>query len=288
MKKLQCSFLVMLMANVALAAPEGDKNEPVQNADVEVQQDSVFFSSNLPQVERTINLSTARTTRPGALLMIIDHRTNKPMLDSGLQDYFGLDSGGLKIGLGLRYGIIDGLDAGFYRLNGTAETFDTYQVDARWQFLNQDSVWINMAVRLGASWFVQPGQDAAGMFGQLLIDRVIFDRLCLSAGLLFHSESSNDVKAITDDSWSTAVSVGAEVRILSWMALDLETSINIAGYGSKYPVFSLGLKILTYRHTFSLVFSNNQYIDEDGMVTNTWREFGDMIVGFQITREFNL
>ncbi len=297
MKNLPYMFLAMLMGwNAFAQTPDenkSDENKPNENeseeiANMEVLEPDWFLGQNLPKVERTVNISTAKTTRPGSILMIIDHRTGKPFLDAGFQDYLGLDSGGLKIGLGLRYGIMDGVDAGFYRLNGTVEAFDTYEFDARWQFMNQENVWFNAALRAGVSWFVQPGQDAVGAFGQLLLDRVFFDRLLLCAGLLIHSESSNDMKAITDDSWSMAAVISTEVRITSWFAIDLETSMNLAGYTSKYPVFALGFKLLTYRHTFSLVLSNNQYMNADGIVSNTWRGFGDMVLGFQITREFNL
>jgi hypothetical protein len=48
------------------------------------------------------------------------------------------------------------------------------------------------------------------------------------------------------------------------------------------------LKIITNRHTFALIFSNSQYITADGLVANTNRGIHDVILGFTITREFNL
>jgi uncharacterized beta barrel domain-containing protein DUF5777 len=280
-----CLLAIALASSSAIAQDE----EIEEVADVEEVTSSGFYTQNHPQVDRAVNLGIARTTRALSFLFIIDHRTNQSIDDSNCADYLGFDAGGLKIGLGLRFGILDDLDVGFLRLNGSAEIFDTYEFDAKYRLLRQEDHFVNVAARAGLSWFVQPDiDDFAGFFGHVLVDRVLFDRLLLGAGLLFHSESSNDVKSLDDSAWSLAVQLAAEVRILSWLAVDLETAINVAGYGSDWPVFALGIKFLTHRHTFSLVFSNNQYISADGMVANTWRGFEDIIVGFQITREFNL
>ena len=62
----------------------------------------------------------------------------------------------------------------------------------------------------------------------------------------------------------------------------------MAGHHAKYPVLSSALKIITNRHTFALIFSNSQYITADGLVDNTSRGIHSLILGFTITREFNL
>jgi hypothetical protein len=283
-------WAIYLLTTLWLVAPASAQEEEIEEiSNVEEVVPEGFDGANRARVERAVNLGAARTTRARSLLFTVDHRTNQPLGDSDFNDYLGLDAGGLKVGLGLRYGITDCLEAGFFRLNGTAEIFDVYEFDAKWRALSQERFFVNLAVRGGVTWFVQPDvDDYAGFFGQVLVDRVLFDRLLLGAGLLFHSESSNDVKSLDDDAWSMAAQVIAEVRVLPWLAIDLETAINLAGYGADNPVFALGIKLLTHRHTFSLVFSNNQYISADGVVSNTWRGFDDIIIGFQITREINL
>jgi hypothetical protein len=106
-----------------------------------------------PQIERTVNLLGATPVRAGAGQIIINHRAQEPFSKNTFRDFFGLDAGGLKIGLGLRYSPIEDLDAGVYRLNGTTEVFDTYEFDARYRFLRQDAHWCNVAARAGLTWY---------------------------------------------------------------------------------------------------------------------------------------
>jgi hypothetical protein len=271
-----------------------DQSEDIEELNLieEVQPSAGFDSPNQPLVDRAIDQLTARPIRAGALQFAIDHRTRQSVFagDEELwRDYLGLDAGGLKIGLTFRFGILDDLDLGLMRLNGTAEAFDSYQFDGRYRFLKQADHGLDLAVRGGFTAFVHPGDIyAIGYLAQLLLDKTFSDRLLVGVGLLFHSDSSNDVKSTADTNWSLAVGASLELRILDWLAWDLEVAANVAGFGSAWPCVATSLKVLTHRHTFSLVVTNNQYIGADGLVANTWRGFDDLIIGFQITREFNL
>jgi hypothetical protein len=138
------------------------------------------------------------------------------------------------------------------------------------------------------TWFVQPDMsDAVGFSGQLLADRVFLDQLLVAAGFLFHSESSNDRKTLDDDAYSGAVAGLLEWRFIDMLALNAEMAANVFGYGSKWPAFAFAFEIVTYRHTFALVFSNTQYVTTDGIVAGSWRGFDELVFGFQITREIN-
>ena len=64
----------------------------------------------------------ARTTRRGALIFVLDHRTWKTFTEDPFRNFLGFDNGQLKIGLAARYGIFDCLDVGLQRINGTADT----------------------------------------------------------------------------------------------------------------------------------------------------------------------
>ena len=61
----------------------------------------------------------------------------------------------------------------------------------------------------------------------------------------------------------------------------------MAGYGAKWPTFSSSLKFITNRHVFSLILSNTQYTNADGVVSNTDRGFDQLVVGFTVIREFS-
>ncbi len=271
---------------------EDEEIEVVDDVEDVTQQPPLYSSeawadkTAFPAIERGVNLATARTTKRNAVLIVIDHRTNQAFTKNTWRDYFGLDAGKLKIGIGVRYGILDNLDMGIYRLGGAHEIFDAYELDLRYRFLSQQDYHLDMAVRAGVTWFYQPDRDdAVGGFGQLMLSREFFNRLLLSASALFHSESSYQTKKSTDDEWSFAVGGLVEIRLIKWLAWNLEVIGGVAGYHEEYPNFSSALKFITSMHTFSLVLSNTQYLNADGIVSGSHRDWDNLVVGFQITRE---
>ena len=252
-----------------------------------------FDGMNVAKRDRGVNILTARAARKGSLTLIIDHRPFKNLFsgDDAFFDYLGLDRGEtLKVGLGLRYGIIDGLDFGIYRLNdGGNVLYDTYEFDLRYAFLNQDKHFVNLMVRAGLSWFTfDDAKDAVGFFGQMFVDHIFLKTLLVGVGFAFHSESSSEYKLDKDDAYSGAVTAVVEWRALDWFAVTAELAAPVLGYKQDYPVGTFALKFLTHRHTFSLMLSNTQFINADGIVAGAWRGMKDLIFGFQIFREFNI
>jgi len=252
-----------------------------------------WYGKAFPEPIRILALQTARAVRKGGFEFVLDHRSGSAIYDKDSKqpfsdmwnNFLGLD-GGLQVGLGLRYGVIDNLDVGMYRAGSSTKT-DTYEFDARYQALHQEDMGIDLAARAGVTWFSQPNaEDAHGFYGQLLATRLIANRLLLSAGWLYHSNSTNNTKYNEDKKWSTAGAVGVEARLAPAVALDAEVVSCVAGYCSKNPAFSAGVKYITSRHTFALVCGNTQNITADGYLTNTDRQWNKMVIGFNITREY--
>jgi hypothetical protein len=255
----------------------------------EIVENDGWDLESYAQDERGVNALTAKTTPQRSLLVLIMHRARESFTEDACDDYFGFDAGGLKIGLGLRYGVLDRLDLGMLRLNGTAETFDTCEFDFRYRFLDQEIHHLDLALRTGISWFKQPeDEDASGFFGQLLASRQCGKRLLIGAGALYHSESSGDRKSSDDEDASAAVLGLVELRFVPWLALVAEVAGNVTGYRDTRPAFSASAKCFTYGHTFSLVVSNTQYVGADGIVANAWRKNDELILGFNITRLIEL
>ena len=253
-----------------------------------VEPDDWNLDSYAPD-DRGVNVTTPASIPPKNILILIMHRARESFTEDTCKNYFGFDAGGLKIGLGLRYGAFDRLDLGMLRLNGTAETFDTYEFDCRYRFLDQTTHHLSLAIRSGVSWFKQPDdEDASGFFAQLLAARKCGKRLLLGTGVLYHTDSSGDRKSTEDDDTSAAVLGSVEFRLIPWLALDAELVVNMSGYGEERPAFSSSVKCYTHGHTFSLVVSNTQNVGADGIVTNAWRKNDDLILGFNITRLIEL
>ena len=190
--------IVLMLPAAHLSASEvtGDAVIEIEEiSEVEVAEDGSdpYGEGNFPALERGVNLLLARTTRRHTFLFVIDHRTWQPAADEPFHDLLGFDRGGLKVGLGLRFGILDDLDVGLYRLNNGTEAFDSYDCDLRYQLLDQERFSLDLGLRAGVTWFSQiNAEDAAGAFVQLLVDRELWRRLIVASGVLFHGESTLD------------------------------------------------------------------------------------------------
>ncbi len=309
----------------AATTPASDAEEPVEDIedveDVEVVSSSEsvagddWYSDAYPGQDRIINIHTAETTRKQSFLMVFDHRTYQPFTsDDWFHDLLGFDSGNLRIGLELRYGILDTLDVGLKRLNGGPVPYDVYELDLKWRVLqtfmpDRKPTDFDFALRAGGTWFPQKNfKDSAGGYAQLLASGVVFNRWKIGFGALFHSNSSSEYKRVADDDWSFAVAHMSEIRVLEWLAFDLEVAYAVAGYAERgpwdtlsrqdalksgdyeptYPNVSLGTKFITNRHTFTIVITNNPFITADGIVANTARNYDDIVIGFTISRELSL
>lgn len=253
---------------------------------------AAWYGKGFPERVRILALPTARTLRKGGFDFVIDHRAATPIYNrAGGQAWsdmgnnlLGLD-GAVQVGLGLRYGIIDRLDAGIYRVGGSL--VDTYELDVRYQPLRQEDMGVDLAARVGATWFAQrKAEDSSGFYGQVLATRLIANRLLVSAAVLYHSNSTNATKYNQDDKYSFGAGGGVELRLAAPVAIDAEVMSCVAGYCSKNPAFSAGIKHFTNRHTFALVCGNTQYITADGYLTNTDTPWKNLVIGFNITREY--
>ena len=261
-----------------------------------------WYGADYPNLLRILALPVARTLPRGGFELIIDHRASAPIYNKDSDhpfgdmwnNFLGLDQA-LSVGLGLRYGIIDRLDAGIYRAGGSQ--FDTYEFDARFAPLRQEAHAIDLMVRAGLSWFVVPNHaDALWPFAQAFASRLLFKRLLLTAGVMYHANSSSSNSAASpayapkyrdeNHKWSVAAAAGAEVRVSESVALDAETVPCFAGYCTKHPAFSAGVKFFTFRHAFALVCGNTQYLTSDGYITNSDTSWSKLVLGFNITREY--
>jgi hypothetical protein len=273
--------------------PAALQDTPVEKVEKieEVGKVLQWNSPELPRMDRVVNIQTAETTRRHAFLFTVDHRAWQTFTEHPLGDLMGFDVGAMKIGLGLRFGIFDCLDAGMLRLNGTLADYniDTYEFDGKYHLLRQSSHPIDLAVRSGVTWFnVAENPDRKGFFVQILGNRDLGGRVRIGSGLLYHTNSYNDTKLSADSRHSTAVPATLEVRILHWLSLNGEVAAAVSGYGSDFPAFSTSAKVLTHRHTFSLIFSNTQYFGPSGIATGSARGAGGLIFGFTIARELAL
>lgn len=286
---LLAACLICLFAPLS-AQQEVEEVEEIETVEsVSAGRAGGFESENWARIERGINIPGPLTMRKNSMLFLVEHRTRQDAGEESFHDLAGFDAGGLKVGLGLRYAPAERLEVGFYRLNGQTEIFDTYEFDLKYGLLTGEAHGLDMSARAGVTWFSQPDmEDAAGFFAQLIGGKRLGRHVRLNSGVLLHTESSSARKSVVDDEYSVAVPVGLQVRISDRFAWETEVVTPVAGFTAPHPVTSTSLKIITWRHTFSLVVSNHQHMGADGMVAGSHRTLGDAVIGFLITREFGL
>ena len=249
----------------------------------------VWHSKNQVWIDRAISVPLPRTVPMGHLQYVIEHRNRTPVDQDPFDNFLGFDSGNLKIGLELRYGLLDNLDISIYRQNGTVEDFDTWQYLVRYQPLNEQGQFIDAAILGGVTVFtVQNGEDGSGGFGGLLIGRSITKYIYASVGGLSHSDSTSFAKTLTDEKDSTAVLGSITVHLKPGFALVAETSIPVAGYDAGSVAWAGAAKFITHGHTFSIVAGNTQYTSLDGLAAGTSFPDDDVVLGFSITRAFEI
>jgi Membrane bound beta barrel domain (DUF5777) len=282
---------ILVFTPTLMAQADDNSIEEIEELDEieDITSERLWNPKAFPILDRSVNVMTAHTVRKNAFLIVIDHRLREAFDESPFHDLLGFDAGGLKIGLGLRFGIFDNLDLGVYRLNGSVEVFDVYEFDTRYRILSQNTFPFDLAVRGGVTLFSQASSDdASGGFAQFLLTRQIQQRFTVGSGLLYHSNSSNDQKSLIDREHSVAIPLFVGIRITPRMMWEIETVANVSGYGSERPVFSSSVKFITHRHSFALLVTNTQYITADGIVSNTPYGFKDLTIGFFITREIQI
>ena len=161
-----------------------------------------------------------------------------------------------------------------------------YELDLRYRPIKQEQLFVDAAIRAGGTLFWQPGHlPAGGGYAQLVVDREFFDRVLIAGNVMAHSDSSNANKHQSDTNWSVAAGALLEVRLLSFLAWDLEAAVPFAGYKARYPSWSTALKFITNQHTFALIATNTQYISADGIVAGSDRGPAETILGFTIARQ---
>ncbi len=291
-------FFALCLALTAPSEAEGktEEIEEIEETPIEETSESEgWYGKDYAVYDRLLSLYSPTPIRKRSFQMVVNHRTNQAFTEDAFQSFLGFDSGALRIGLGLRYGIFDFLDVGVYRINANASLGqDVYEFDVRGQFLHEKKHVVNMALRSGVTWFSQKNaKDAAGGFAQLLASKLLWHRLQLTGGLLYHSSSTGDNsfngkrKLASDTDWSMAASGGFEIRLTDLVALTWETTVPFAGYRGDMPAMAGGVKLITNRHTFAIVTSNYPLMSSDGVVAGSNRD-KQWVIGFNITREIGI
>ncbi len=251
----------------------------------EVSEESTWYGDGYHSHDRLLNVMLSQPMHPGRAQMLILHRATAPFASAPVRDLLGLDAG-VKIGLGLRLGLLDGLDVGILRVNGVSEPFDVYEYDLRLQAVRLEG--LSAGIRLGLTTFAQTDSIASAWFASIGIERRFLERLLVAVNSTYHANTTAADKSSEEIDASCNIGGGLELRLSDSIALSGDILHTLVGFRREYPVWSAGVKFYSHRHTFSLVLTNTPYTSADGLLSNSEVAFIDLLVGFNVTREFSL
>ena len=264
--------------------------EDIESASVEsgaADGPSTWWGDAWPVWDRILDAYTPRPVRKHTVNTIISHRSKYGIWDDPLFNAFGID-GFNNVGLGVRVGLFERLDLGAMRWGADDSLgHDTYEFDVRGQLLAQEQFHVDLALRLGYSWYAQKQRnDASGVLAELMLGRLLFNRVYTGLNVIFHSSSSSRTKTDLDPKASIALQAALAWRINGGLSVALEVTPNVAGYKMSRPDITFGPRFITNRHTFAIVLSDTEHFSTDAIVVNAPSiRPSQLKLGFHITRE---
>jgi hypothetical protein len=245
-----------------------------------VQDDDPDLDVNLAQPDFMLSaLPTTLRVPRNRLTFRLTHRFNQPLEDSGAGDLWGMDSGAL-IGLEFRYGLMPGLQLGFYRTSdSTIQLFSQYDV-ARQRRGMPVGIAVFGSVE-GTENFTDTYSPAIGA----ILSREIGTRAAVYAHPFWVNNSNPDPADLVDDNSTTMIGVGVRVRVFSGTYLVAEAAPRIAGYAPGSTHVSFGIEQRAGGHLFQITVANSQgttlaNVARGGPEGNNW------YLGFNLARRF--
>ena len=246
------------------------------------------------KTSRIINSQTIESPGKGDLQFCISHRFG--LLNSGFQDFFGLDESA-NIRTGFAYGISERLSVGIGRSKGEK----LYDMSLKYAVIRQQTgiknIPFSLSIYSGAvlttmkyktSPFPYKDSYRFSYYNQILIASKLSHRLSLQLMPIWIHK--NLVEYTNDKNDIFVPGIGARFKLKSRFAL----------CGEYYKVFdnqfstphndsfSLGLDIETGGHVFQVHLSNTLGMNEKSFVPDaeySWSN-GDILLGFNIIRTF--
>jgi hypothetical protein len=237
---------------------------------------------------RLINGHSVETKGKGTLEFIFAHRFGE--IKGGLYEMFGLDQAYVR--LGLDYGVTDNLSVSIGR-NSVDKTMDSY---AKYKVIRQSKGARTFPVTITALGGVAyktidrklANIDKLAYVGQLLIARKINPRLSLQ--LMPTIVHRNGVVKSRENNDQLALGAGGRLKVSRSIALTTEYyhRFDVPAANPYYNTFGLGIDIETGGHVFQLILTNTRGLTERAFITETEGQIGNMHLGFNVTRTFQL
>jgi hypothetical protein len=280
----------------AAAAVAASSTPAPQTSDVPTDpyaREGAFFGQNV------VDLPNGKPQRKGGVDFWIGHRFPEATFQSNTSpDLWGFDSSAI-VTFGVRVGLTNRLSVGVARSN----YFRTIEFSGNYQLSRQGGKSpLTLQARAtveGRNNFIRDTDGVIPWVGyapslQLVAVRTFWDRLSLEVvpTFAFNTRNENSVFTQTGVNHNNTIAVGgaAGFRFLKTASVVGEVVPRVWGYGGESthrPIISFGVEKATYRHAFSLVFSDFRpmTVNRYAQGTGGSRVGGDALgIGFNIYR----
>lgn len=222
---------------------------------------------------RFINMSTPLANDQGVAEIVITHRFDEAVIDSGGSSLWGLD-GSAQIGLGIEYVPLKNLAVQVYRGRNLAD----YEFAAKVTLLSpKKELPLAIGVRGGVNWLSASYLSSIGLekqssgFGQLLVSYTVGDRVTLAAAPSYVQRTP-----VQSDVWNVPVAV--QIRITNTIALIGEfipkSTLDLKGFDDRGALvdtpatyqWAVLLEKAVYHHRFGLYIGNTLASTVDQMM----------------------
>jgi len=283
------SVLIMLVI-IPAVLPAQDIMSMIESP----EKERVFTTGSFKSTKIVIGQSIENPAKHD-MNFIVSHHFGR--LNEGAYNFWGLDNATIR--LGVEYGILDKLAAGFGR-STYGKTYDGY---LKYKLLRQQKGKKN--VPLSVSWFSSIAINSL-RWEEPERNNFFSSRLSYTHQLLIARKFTSDfsfqvtpslvhrnlVKTASDSNDIFALGSGGRYRIANRISFNAEYYVvfNNSDTEKMDNPLSVGFDIETGGHVFQLFFTNSNPMFEKGFITETrgkWLD-GDIFFGFNIFRVFTL
>lgn len=229
---------------------------------------------------RVVNVTTTMLLPKGGWSFDLTHRFNGNLAEmsftEALENLFGIDQGA-QIGIEVRYGVLDRLQAAAYRTS-----FDkTIQFHGKYDAIRQAS---GMPVNVSAIFSVEGTDnfkdDYAPAFGAS-VSRIVKESAALYAAPMWVHNTA-PLSGETRDTFM--LGIGARVRLTPTVYVNGEVTPRLSGYQPSHPEFAFAIEKRVGGHMFQLNFTNTASTTYAQVARGGFPD--SLYMGFNLARKF--
>ncbi len=285
-RRILFSIGILLLFNLSTMA----QDDLLEMLEEEQEPESTPVSATFKST-RIINGHSIETRKAGSMEVIIQHRFGR--INSGIENFFGLDEAYIRIGLD--FSLTDKLTVGIGRSSEKA----TYDGFLKYKFLEQKS---NGGFPFTATAFFSAASDTRdrpvevdfkhtlSYVGEILIARKFSPGFSLQMMPVWVHRNLVETPEDVNDVFALGIAGRQKISRRSALTFEYYYQFNNTTDSPNYNSIGLGIDIETGGHVFQIHVTNSRGMIEKEFIADTDGDFwdGDIHIGFNLIRVFQL